>query len=71
MRRNHLRHKYMLGGTWLESSLAEKDLEILVDYKLNVNQQCTLGAKKVNVVLGFMSKSVASRLGQVSLTMAE
>lgn len=30
----------------LESSLAEKDLRMLEDPKVNVSQQCDLGAKK-------------------------
>jgi len=28
---NNLRHQYMLATAWLESSLAEKDLEVQVD----------------------------------------
>ncbi|KAK4828590.1 hypothetical protein QYF61_000042 [Mycteria americana] len=48
--RNNPVHQYMLGATQLESSLAEKDLEILVDTKLNRTKQCTLAAKKVNAL---------------------
>lgn len=32
---NNLKHQYMLGTDWLESSPAEIDLEILVDNKLD------------------------------------
>ncbi|GAB0206125.1 mitochondrial enolase superfamily member 1 [Grus japonensis] len=43
LRRNDPRHQYMLRATQLESSLAEKALGVLVDTKLNMNQQCALG----------------------------
>lgn len=44
-------HQYMLEATQLESSLAEKELEVLLDTKLNVSQQCDLAAKKVRSFL--------------------
>lgn len=33
---NH-RHKHGLGDTWIENSFEEKDLQILVDGKLNMS----------------------------------
>ena len=47
-REKYLRHQYILGADWLESSSAAKDLGVLVDSKLNTNQQCMPVVKKVN-----------------------
>ena len=65
--RNNPMHQYMLGAVQLESSLAEKDLGVLVDIKLAVGQQWAPAAKVVNGILGCIRQNVASRLREVIL----
>jgi len=55
----------MLGATPLESSLAEKNLGVLLDTKLNTSQKWAFAAKKAKGILGFMRQSIASRSREV------
>jgi len=67
MGRANPKHKYRLGGEWIESSPDEKDLRVLGDEKLDMSQQSTLAVQVANCILGWIRRSVASRSREVIL----
>lgn len=56
-----LRHKYRVGGEWIESSHYEKELGVLADEKLNMIQKSAFAAQKAKFILDCIKRSVASR----------
>ena len=62
------KHRYRLGGEWLDSSPQEKDLGASVDERLNMSQQCTLAAQNVNYILVIaVTQNMTSRSREVIL----
>jgi len=57
----------MLEADQLENSFAEKDLEVLVDSRLNIRQQCGLVTEKDNGIVSCIRQIITSTLKEVIL----
>ena len=44
--------------TRLGNTTCKKDLEIVIDHKLNMSQQCDVATKKANAILGCINRSI-------------
>ena len=55
------KHKYRLGGDWIDSSHKEKALGLLVDEELNMSWECVLADQNTNHILGCIRSRVVSR----------
>lgn len=58
-------HKYKVENNWLNSSIAGKDLGIIVDHKLYMSQQCNTVPKKTNVIQRCINKKVIYKTQEV------
>lgn len=61
------KYQYRLGTDLLEISVGERDLGLLVNSRMTMNQHCALVAKKAYGILGCIRRGVVSRSREVLL----
>lgn len=52
---SNIRHRHNMGGKWLESTSAERDLVVLVNSRLNMSQQCSWQPKDQTAFWGALN----------------
>lgn len=60
-RKNLLQEHRRVTGK-LKSSFSEKDLEVVLDKKLNMNQRCAIAWKQSKIILGYLSRNTVRKL---------
>ena len=51
-------HSYRMGNTWLSNTTSKKDLGVVVDHRLNINQHCDVAIKRGKALLGCINRSM-------------
>ena len=60
-------YQHRLGDKWIKSSPEDKNLRVVVDEKLGINQQCELAAQDANYIPRCIKRNMASRSREVIL----
>jgi len=60
-------YQYRLEDAGIENNPAEKNLEVMMDEKIDMSHQCVLTAQKANSILCCLKSSMASRSREVIL----
>ncbi|EMP33716.1 Angiotensin-converting enzyme, partial [Chelonia mydas] len=65
--RNNQWHTYKKANDCVGRSIADRNLGVIVEHKLNMSQQCNTVAKKANIILGCNIRCVVTKTQEVIL----